>query len=185
MSKNPDIKWNALDELEKSSVQGVFEALSSMDAVLAGGAKEKSIGFRSLYDFATSMKEKMPHALAKALLQEPALRRDLDKLLERVSLYQFPKVAAASSGEATGREGDGFSVKLHPSKAESSQIYILVTLANPEAEPPTAIFYKTRDGEYGTAALSSFADGQSQLLLDVESELVRALKDVDAEVFLR
>ena len=47
MSKNPDIKWNALDELEKSSVQGVFEALSSMDTVLAGGAREKSIGFEA------------------------------------------------------------------------------------------------------------------------------------------
>lgn len=178
--------WNMASPEGKAAAEAVFEALVLRDFVRSPSAAPTArVGFGDLYAFAASPAARMDARLASALISMPSLRRDLDALLDRISQYRFPRVAAASGGDTGGREGDGYAIRIKPSKAEPEQVYVLVTVADPAGRYPTALFFRTGDGRYGAIALPAFVGDTAQLLAEEGSELVRALRDVDAEVFLR
>jgi hypothetical protein len=180
--------WKLLSSAEKQAVEEAFSALSVFDD-LGDGAKAKdegdrAFGFSDVYAFATGL-EAPTQALREALLRDRKLRADLDHLLDKVSLYRFPRVAAASSGAVDGRDGENYRIRIKVSRVAPEHTYVIIELDDPKAKAPAALFFRRPDGEYGVRPLPEPEDGAIQILADSSSDLVAALSSVETEVYLR
>ena len=181
--------WKTLEPRRKAVAERVFDALSSLDTLTerenAGETAERKVGFAELYAFATRSDLPMGEELKRALDESETLRRDLDALLERTAVYHFPRVAAASSGGVESREGEGFSLRIRPSRAATGQSYVIIEMADDAADAPKTLFVCGADQQYGKYPLPDAQNGVIQLLVDSDSALVQALRDVHTEVFIR
>ena len=180
--------WKSLSSADKQAAEEAFSALSIFDdlgdAAKAKDGRDQTFGFRDIYAFATGL-EAPTQALREALLRDRRLRSDLDRLLDKVSIYRFPKVAAASSGAVDGRDGENYRIRLKVSRAAPEQTYVIIEFDDPRAKAPAALFFRMPDGEYGVHPLPEPEDGAIQILVDNKSGLVIALRNVDTEVYLR
>ena len=181
--------WNTFTSKQKAAAEQVFDALSNMDEVTSrrdvfeDGTRR--IGFSDLYAFATGSDSMMDEELERAVENDVQLRDDLDRLLDETALYQSERVAAASTGKVDMREGEGFEIRLHKSRAAPQQIYIIIELKDPEAAPPTAMFLCGSRPLYQKRLLPKMQDGTIQILTNSDSDLVEALRDIKTRVFLR
>lgn len=122
--------------------------------------------------------------LAAALLAFPALRETLAGMMGRAALATGDRVAAAATGDRVAeRRGDGFGLRLLPARGAADQTWIMITLDRPE-QAPTLLTVLPGDGPPVTVGLEAPADGVVQLLADNGSDLVRALADPAARLFL-
>ena len=182
--------WKSLTPAQKRAAEETFAALSAFDYLMEGAkdkaedSAERPIGFGDVYAFATGL-EPPTQALREALLRDRQLRSALDRLLDKTALYQFPKVAAAASGTAEGRDGDKYRIRLKVSRAAPRQTYVIIELQDQTFKLPSALFYRKPDGEYGVHPLPDPEGGVIQVLADSDSNLVTALRNVDTEVYLR
>jgi len=177
--------WNAMSDDEKQATSTLFDALNAMDALEGRGkATSKSIGFADIYEYANNPNGVMSAELGAALIGNAGLRRDLDQLIARMSVYHFPKAAAASSGDLESREGDGYKIRLKTSRANESQVYVIVEISNTDALPPESLVVKLENGRYIKQALPEGLNGIYQLLLNTRTEMVSALRNIKTEVFL-
>ena len=180
--------WKSLKPAQKKAAGQVFDALSTLDALTdpdKASAESGQIGFADIYAFATNPARNMDNRMREALLRNPRLRRDLDKMIANAPVYHFRRVAAASSGGVESREGDGFKIRLKQSRAEATQTYVILELAEGAPKAPTMLFVKGADETYVKHALSEPQGGIIQLLVESDSDLVKALRDVHTEVFIR
>ena len=74
---------------------------------------------------------------------------------------------------------------LRPSRAEPTQVYIVIELADEDAVPPELIYVCRPGRPCEKHRLPVAHDGAIQILADLHSPLVEALRDGHAEVFLR
>ncbi|MBL6928907.1 MAG: hypothetical protein ISR44_07015 [Rhodospirillales bacterium] len=180
--------WKSLNRGQKDAAGQVFDALSTLDALTATdetATDAKGVGFSDLYSFATDPVSVMDDALRGALNDNERLRRDMDQILEKTALYHFPLVAAASSGAVEERDGEGFKIKLRQSRAESSQTYVMIELDETNTSQPSTLFVRGSEHFYGKYPLPEAQGGVIQLLVESSSDLVKALRDVHTEVFIR
>ena len=180
--------WKTFTPRQKAVTEKAFEALSTLDALTewgeAGGEKPRQIGFSDLFAYVTGPERAMDGELRRALGRDARLGVALDRLLDKVSLYHIPRLAAASSGLVESREGEGFRIRLRPSRSVASQTYVIIELFDPLAEPPKTMFLCTSSNQYGKYPLPAAQDGIIQILAETDSELVKSLGEVDTEVFL-
>jgi hypothetical protein len=180
--------WKFLSSANKQAVEKAYATLSIFDdlgnAAKDKGARERAFCFSDIYAFATGL-EAPTQALREALLRDRRLRSDLDSLLDKLSLYRFPKVAAASSGSVEGRGGDNYRIRLKVSRAAPEQTYVIIEFDDPKAKVPAALFFRCPNGEYGVHSLTEPEGGVIQILADSGSGLITALNNVDTEVYLR
>ena len=99
--------------------------------------------------------------------------------------FRCPRSAAAGTKALENRQGQGFAIRLRPSRAEPSQVYVMIELLDPGAEAPKALFIARHPKGLLKQALPEARGGMVQLLAEVESDLIRALRDPGSEVFLR
>lgn len=180
--------WSGLDAKQKSSVTAAFEALTALDTLSQAMATEPhapQIAFRDLLAWTKGPAANLPIAYKQALLANPALRRDFDRLLSRTAEWRCERAAAASSGLLDTREGNGFRLRLKPSKAAPGQVYLLVefTGAMPET-PPQTLVVNGADGDCVRLGLPDLHDGTAQVLTDEDADVVRLLRDPKTEIFL-
>ena len=130
--------WNSLDTEQKQAAAHMFDMLSTVDAVTDAidAERPRCIGFSDLFAYVMDPARDMTPELAAALESQPMLQADLRRLLEQTARYRFPRVAAASTGAVTQRDGELYRIILRPSRAEPSQIYIVIDLADPLTAPP-------------------------------------------------
>ena len=181
--------WNSFTSKQKAAAAEMFGALSALDtlndSLNDAGERPRRVGFSDLYAYATGPDSLMDDALRQALDENARLREDLHCLLGKVSIYHFGRVAAASSGAVENREGDGFRIRLKQSRSVDTQTYVIIELAEGQAAAPTTLFVGNPEGQYVKKALPEAQDRTIQLLVESNSELVAALRDVSMEVFLR
>ncbi len=180
--------WKTLNGAQKAAAGQVFDALSTLDALTAKdetASEAKGVGFSELYAFATDPQRAMDNRLRTALSGNADLRRDMDRILDKTALYHFPLVAAASSGEVEERDGEGFKIKLRTSRAESSQTYVMIELDETNTSRPSTLFVRNSENDYEKYPLPELQGGVIQLLVESDSDLVKALRDVHTEVFIR
>lgn len=180
--------WKSMKPAQKAVAGQVFDALSTLDTLTdkdGTGEEAKGVGFSELYSFATDPVRIMDNRLRTALSGNPRLREDLDRILDNTAIYHFPMVAAASSGEVESRDGEGFTIKLRQSRAESSQTYVMIELDETNKAQPSTLFVRDAENDYGKYPLPEPQGGVIQLLVESDSDLVKALRDVHTEVFIR
>jgi hypothetical protein len=163
-------------------VSRAFDALSALDGLrqAMAAARPRRPSPSALYAFATDPDV----ALDDGVLLDARCRADLEVLLARTAAGRLPRVAAASSGEIHHRRGDGFTVRVVPSRSTAGQVYVLVEV--PAGLPmPQALFVLPADAAPIQVALPVSGSGRAQLLAERASPLVAALGAVSTEVFVR
>ncbi|WP_420548276.1 hypothetical protein [Curvivirga sp.] len=181
------MSWNLLNEDEKRRTEERFSGLSVIDGIrrqMIDENRERRYGFGDVYQFATDANIGMTSGLQKALKQDEKLQSALDQLLSERVIYQFPRAAAASSGALASREGDGFTIQIKHSRAQSGQVYIILKMEDAFQQAPTAITLKSGQGEYLKKILPLSVDGVFQFLAEEEDDFVKTLRDAASEVFL-
>ena len=180
--------WGRVTRDQREAARRAFEALSALDDLAAARGKpvagERSAGFSDLYAYVTDPERPMSQALERALSTRPSLAMDLQRLLRKRASHHAPRLAAASSGLESSRRGSGFTISLRPSRAEPAQVYVVIDVLDLASRPPRTLFVSQPDDRLVKHALPGAEGGTIQLLADVESELVRALRDPESEVFL-
>jgi len=180
-------RWNSLSPEQKKLAEAAFDARETVDR-LSGAAAEgatPAVGVQALFDYATKPEAAGDRAVIDALASNPRLRADLDRILERTALYRFPLAAAASSGAVTQRDGEGYRIELRVSKAAPDQTYVSVALGAGVTAEPRVMFVQPPDGAPVKQELGAPVGGTIQILAKSDSDLVRALKDPQTEVYLR
>ena len=181
--------WNGFTTRQKEAAQHAFLALSTLDGLREAERRRdddsRRIGFADLYAFVSDPQRTMTAALGRALNEQPRLRVDLDRLIAKTARYHAPKLAAASTGPATQRHGTGFTIALRPSRAEPSQVYVVIELADIVPGLPRLLFVSDQQDRLLKQPLPEAQGNTIQLLAEASSDLIRALRDPESEVFLR
>lgn len=176
----PDSK---LEPGEMEFAEQVATALATLEAVAQPPAA-RPIGFAEIYAYATDPLAEPSRALTLGLASEPALQATLRRLLANTALGRLPQVAAASTGAVEAREGNGCRIEFKPSRADPNQLYVLIGLAEGWTRAPATLFVYSPQGNCLKVSLPAAQDGRIQLLVESESDLARALRDVATEVYL-
>jgi hypothetical protein len=176
--------------------EAVFVALETLDRVApaahrAGASldavhpRPPRVGFDDLYRFANDPDVDMGDDLAQALGASHRLRADLRLLVERAAQGETLIAAAASSGTITTRHGTSFRMTLRESRADRSQVYVLIQINGKAALAPRALFVIDDASACRKVSLPTPLNGTVQLLLDADSDIIAALRDPATEVFVQ
>ena len=181
--------WRGLTAGQKRLAESVFDALCTLDDVQSPEAEGENaprrFGFSDLYTLADDPDCPMTDEMRLALEADETLSEGMRHLLAKTAAYRLPPCAAASSGSVLEREGVGFSVRLHPSRAETSQYYVIIEVAEALLCGPRTLFVCEGRGGFLKFPLPEWQGGSIQVLAEAESDLVRALRSPGSEVFLR
>lgn len=177
-------RWTR-DGVAYGVASALFERSLQAKAVLARSEAGAGIGPSDLMGYIADPNHRRAAEVVAALKVNPKLCADFDHLMRRMARYSVPRLAAASSsGAATSRSAEGCRVTLRPSRADSRQVYVIIELDDLTAAPQ-ALFVCAAERSHVRYPLPPPQDGTVQILTDEASDLVSALRDIDAEVFLR
>lgn len=182
-----DRAWKDMSHAEREAAEQAFGMLSQYDSLTRAMYEDDggvSLGFADIYHYATDPQADLDPVQRRLLARDAKLQDALDRLLAKNTIYQFPRVAAASSGDVTEREGDGFKVKLKESRADAGQVYIILTLDDHIEAQPASLVVKGEGGLYLKQSLPEIDGGVVQMLEPSDAEIVRALRDVKTELYL-
>lgn len=176
---NPDDATLALARRVHRLLEGTRAALTSPAAAAA-----PPVSVRRLIAYAENPDPAADPVVADLIAQDERVGRDFRAILKRVAPIYFPMAAAAATAELIAeRAAGGHRIRFEPSRAEPAQTYVIIELA-PGAPPPEALFvcraFRTRK-----LALPPARGGIVQFLLANADEALAALRDPEAEVFLR
>lgn len=174
----------SLDDRQLALVHETLEAAKLGENLLRQVENPPAVGFAEVYAYATDPRHQPRAELLSALDGDLRVRRDFEALLRNISVYWMPQVAAASSGKISAREVDGCRMEFRASKADEDQVFVIIEL-NDKSASPRCLFVCGKNGPVRRLDLPEARDGRLQLLLDGESEIAVALRDVESEVFLR
>ena len=164
----------------------LFDSLMQFDGLTsADRSKPSGVAFSRLYEYATDPDAVMDDAMQKALEQDSRLARNLDRLMIKTSDWRLPQAIAASTDPISRREGMGCLISFRESKANPEQIYVIIEFEDLPTRNPGALFVKTSDDIYQKFPLPEPDGGTIQILTHIKSDLVRTLRDVGSEIFLR
>ncbi len=163
----------------------IFHMLDHFDSLTKkNDTSHNIIGFSELYAYATRGNHVPTPALKEALSSNLKLRRDLKRLLGKQPIATMMRTAAASSGQIERREGDGFVIKLRPSQADQNQIYLLIQSKDRD-DSPSLLFIEEENGPFHRLVIEDFYDGEAQVLLSAQDDIVKALRKPKVDVILR
>jgi hypothetical protein len=173
-----------IDPSDKEA-EALFIALDTLDQISRPDPDlPRKIGFNELYAYANDPDHSPASDLIAALSTNLDLRRDLKRLLDKQALAHLPRLAAASSGEVTEREGDGFTLRLKPSKAQEDQVYLLIQTQDRD-DSPRLLFVEDEDATLHRLVIDDFLEGEAQILLNLQDGILKALRNVKSSVILR
>lgn len=138
----------------------------------------------ALWAFATGTESQPSPRLAAALLRDPSLHLDLAAMLAGAAIGEAPRVAAAATTiKVTERVGQGFSLRLLPSRANPAQTYVLIRLEDPE-QFAARLVAMTGAGTVATLDLDAAAQDEIQMLCASEDPIIQAIANPEARIWL-
>jgi hypothetical protein len=149
-----------------------------------GLAGRPRFGMNRLYAYAVSTGREDAE-LERALEVDADLGEAFRRLLDRTAGHVLPRVAAASQGVITGRDGVGCHIRFQDSRAEPDQTYVIIEIADTVAEPPAHMFIVDAAGKCRKFSLPEARNGVIQFLVERDSALLSGLRDIKTEVFLK
>ena len=164
-----------------------FDETINLDALLGEGEGEgrAPIAFGRLYAYATEAEGIGDPELAEALAGDPGLRAALRRLVEKTAILRLPWVAAASAGTIMSRDGEGCRIRFQRSRAEPRQTYVIIELDGAADARHRTLFACDPENRCAKFPLPEAREGVVQMLVDEDSELLRALLDIKTEIFIR
>ena len=178
-------------EMPKGATRAVaaelFVAYRQIDALQRtrdDRARDRPIGMDRLYAYAIDP-EREDAELVGELWTNANLGEVFRRILNRTALHRMPRVAAASPGVITSRDGTGCRIRFQESRAEPEQTYIIIELLDADVPPPGHMFVVDEGGQVTKFALPAVRNGVIQFLVERESALLAGLLDIKTEVFLK
>lgn len=175
---------NQSPEAREKITQG-FVVLHTLDRLQNREKAETApVGYADLYSLVCGTPLRPVAEIQRAMLQKANLIRDFQAMLKRHSKSYGPRAAAASTHDVQERTGEGFTLTLKPSRADETQVYVQLKLG-PKVDTPRYLVV-SQSGEEGFIMheLPMASDGLFQWLENRSSELVRALQNREAELYL-
>ena len=169
----------------KAFAETVFDAVSTLHDLTHIGdvvVEPDRVTFSRLFAYASDSYALPDAAIERAIAENPAIRADCDRLMEKTSV--FIRAAAAASDTTFSRTGEGYRMRFEHSRAESAQTYVIIEPTEAGNEPPRALFVRYPDGRRRKHTLPQSHAGIVQLLEDSSSELLLGLLDIKNEVYL-
>ena len=166
---------------------GLFVATRQVDALQGtrdDRARGRPIGLDRLYAYAVEPGREDAE-LVNELPTNPNLGEAFQRILDRTALHRLPRVAAASPGAITGRDGAGCRIRFQESRAEPDQTYVIIEISDTDAPPPGHMFIVDQGGQCRKFALPEARNGVIQFLVERDSALLAGLLDIKTEVFLK
>lgn len=164
---------------------GLFVASRQVQALHGAGAgRRRPIGMDRLYAYAVEP-GRADAELERELRANPELGEAFQRILDRTALHRLPRVAAASPGAITGRDGAGCRIRFQDSRAEPDQTYVIIEVSDTDGPPPAQLFIVDQSGQCRKFALPEARNGVIQFLVERDSELLAGLLDIKTEVFLK
>lgn len=182
-------RWNELGPDGLAVVEATFVAMETAALLCRSSSLREAEGTvrlspSAIWAHVSGTVPQSRSALAAALLVDPAMREILAGMLRRAALATGPRVAAAATGGSLAeRIGDGFRLRLLPARGAPDQTWIMIALDRPDPAP-TRLTVLPIAGPPETVELAAVVDGTVQLLVETGSDLVSALADPAATVFL-
>jgi hypothetical protein len=176
------------DGERRELTQRLFDVLTNFNDLTRTSEEPEPLGRNAigrLYAYATRSDLPEDPELEEMLEQDPEMRADLHRLLEKTAVSFLPQVAAASSGTIDTREGRGCRIRFEASRAEPSQTYVMIELSDPEMPVPGHLVVCDAENRCLKCSLPAARDGAIQILLERDSALLNRLLDLETEVFLR
>ena len=179
------IRYDVPEGAELEAAARAFDEASHLDTLLRGPAGPPRIAFGRLYAYATDVEGAADPELTEALDRDPGLRAGLRRLVEKTAILRLPRVAAASAGAILNRDGEGCRIRFQRSRAEPRQTYVIIELEDGQGTPRTTLITCDSEDRCLKFPLPEAREGVVQMLLDEDSELLRALLDIKTEIFIR
>jgi hypothetical protein len=167
-------RWSDLDDGGRAVAAAVFGAQDAAHALEQGTTP--AMASQSAVWSALMSGSPLPAGLRPGV--------DLDGLLERAAPVTMPRLSAADSGgHGVDRQASGVRVRVMPSRAEASQSYLLITVADPRATLRRLVVTRDSDAPAEQSLPSAVGD-TIQVLLDGNAPILAALADPDSRIFL-
>ena len=178
-------RFELSDENSLKVAEQVFDALVT-EGSLTESADRDGVGgrplFRRLYLYVTDARSEDAE-LEAALSDNAVLRAELRRLTAKVAGYRISELAAAASGLVAQRVAPGCRIRFEPSRAESAQTYVIISLDDLGHHPRwLAVFID--DDRCRRLALPEPRDGLIQLLVETNSDILAALRNPKSEIFI-
>jgi hypothetical protein len=140
----------------------------------------RPVGFSELYRYVTEAGFRPRPELLDALANDARVRADVQALLRNRAVAVIPEAAAAAGEDGIDeRMADGWRILIRRVRANPSQVWVIVEYADKAIDLPRILFA----GD-ARQPLPEPRGGRFQFRLDAESDLVKGLKDIGAEVYL-
>ncbi len=166
---------------------GLFVATRQIEALRGtrdDPARGPLFGMDRLYAYAVDP-DREDAELVSELRTNPNLGETFQRILGRTALHRLPRVAAASPGTITSRDGAGCRIRFQESRAEPNQTYVIIEITDTDAPPPGHMFVVDQGGQTTKFALPASRGGVIQFLVERDSTLLAGLLDIKTEVFLK
>lgn len=177
-----------IDPITELALAGI-DANAHAQALLAAPATRTRLPFSALHAYACDPSYALSETHRARLAADPRAQDDLSRLMARTAFAYIPRRAAAASEtpstDVVRRETAQAGITLTPSRADAAHVYLIITLSDADATPPTRLTLKDRVGVFTDFDLGPFSAGRVQLLLAEEDPVIIALRDIETEVFLR
>ncbi len=168
---------------DKEAAQAEFRALSQAQDLM--DAQGGGIAPSRLWGYAQGNLQGDVNDVERALDQNPAMRKVYRNMLRGAAMFVLPEaMAAADADTLPERTGQGCKLSLKPSRAEESQLYLIVELAD-TSKTPKALVVSSEDDRTHQMNLPPSRDGIIQVIVEKNSDIVRLLKDPKSEAYLR
>ena len=135
-----------------------------------------------LYHFVLGNKDE---EIATSLSQNLSLRRAYKTLLKQSAYFQIPQAIAASSQAYPERHCDGCTLRLQASRAESSQLYLIIEVADTRRDMPKTLTAFFDDETCIRLELPEARNGVIQTIIDAKSDMATLLANPKMEIYLR
>ncbi|MEG3619699.1 hypothetical protein V5T82_14635 [Magnetovibrio sp. PR-2] len=168
---------------DKEVAQAEFRALSQAQGLMdaEGGAVSPS----RLWAYAQSQLSDGFEDVLHALDQNPDMRKAYGAMIRSAAMYSFPEaMAAAEADTLPERAGQGCKLSLKPSRAEQTQLYLIIELADTSKKPKALVVSDKKD-RTALLTLPQARDGIIQVIVEKNSDIVRLLKDPKSEAYLK
>ena len=172
---------------KRALAAGLFVATRQLGALREtrdDHARGRPIGLDRLYAYAVEPGREDAE-LERALEADPDLGEAFRRILDRTARLRLPRVAAASPGAITSRDGAGCHIRFQDSRAEPDQTYVIIEVAEADAPAPGHMFVVDQHGQCRKFALPEARNGVIQFLVERDSALLAGLLDIKTEVFLK
>jgi hypothetical protein len=176
---------------KRALASGLFVANRQVDALTAtreDAGRAPAIGLDRLYAYAVEPGLEDAE-LERALAERPDIAAAFQRILDRTARHRLPRVAAASPGTISSRDGTGCHIRFQDSRAEPDQTYVIIEVeggnGDGDATAPRQMFIVDAAGTCRKYPLPEARNGVIQFLVERGSPLLEGLLDIKTEVFLK